>query len=73
MELTFIQIQCVSFRPEAESPAEDIYLYGLTADGKVWCKGADEDCWEPESMQFAGMATFASTSDSIGGPHQLRG
>jgi hypothetical protein len=48
MPLKFIQIQCIAVSLEEGNGIE---LYGLTADGQVWCKLSGDKYWYKESME----------------------
>jgi len=49
MEILFIQIQCVTVTNNDGDT--DVYMYGLTKQGRVWFKKDSDDEWEPESMR----------------------
>jgi len=51
MELQFIQIQCVPV-PNTINTQCNVFMFGLTSDGKVWFKRENDLDWSPETMTF---------------------
>jgi hypothetical protein len=51
MELQFIQIQCVPVQNMSTTQC-NVFMYGLTKDGKVFFKRDNDEYWQPESMRF---------------------